>query len=434
MKIRLVFFAALFASTVSFAAPVQLAVTVGTPVILADQAQTTYLKISLHGAKPETSAVRAPVNIALVLDRSGSMSGQKIVQARAAAIQVLDYLNAQDILSVIAYDTTVEVVVPATKVTDPGLIAAAIRRLEPRDSTALYAGVDKGAAEVRKFLEKNRVNRVILLSDGLANVGPDTPEALGQLGAALARDGIAVTTLGLGAGYNEDLMVQLARRSDGNHAFVENATDLSRIFAQEFGDVLSVVAQNVEVIIDCAPGVRPKRLLGRSADIQQQRVSTQLNQLYGDQEKYLLLEVETPSGKAESTQELVQVRVTYTDNTSKSQELRSTANARYSASPEAVEKARDAKVMVATVEQIAVEQGEAAVRLRDTGKLEEAEAAFKANAGYLRQEAKKYAAPALEKQSESNARAADSVQSADWDKERKQQRKDQHSIKTQQKY
>ena len=86
---------------------------------------------------------------------------------------------------------------------------------------------------------------------------PDSPAALGDLGASLGKSGISVTTIGLGLGYNEDLMVRLAEKSDGNHAFVENSRDLSRIFEYEFGDILSVVAQDVKIKINCLPGVKP---------------------------------------------------------------------------------------------------------------------------------------------------------------------------------
>src|SRR4029450_1790476 len=90
-----------------------------------------------------------------------------------------------------------------------------------------------GAAAVRKFLDRQRVNRIILLSDGQANVGPSSPGDLGNLGASLIKEGISVTTLGLGLDYNEDLMTQLARRSDGNHYFIENSSDLARRFGYE---------------------------------------------------------------------------------------------------------------------------------------------------------------------------------------------------------
>src|SRR6185295_11718885 len=112
---------------------------------------------------------------------------------------------------IVAFDTRVETVVPAQRVGRARGLEAAICGIEPGGNTALYGGVACGAAEVRKHLEDERyVNRVILLSDGLANVGPSTPEELGRLGASLLGEGISVTTIGLGLGYNEDLMARLA--------------------------------------------------------------------------------------------------------------------------------------------------------------------------------------------------------------------------------
>ena len=98
---------------------------------------------------------------------------------------------------------------PATKVSDKKTIFRAIRQIRADGSTALFGGVSKGAKEIRKFLSHKRVNRMVLLSDGLANVGPQSPSELGDLGSSLIEDGISVTTIGLGLGYNEDLMTKL---------------------------------------------------------------------------------------------------------------------------------------------------------------------------------------------------------------------------------
>ncbi len=273
---------------ISGAAQVRLDVSLANPVLIAGKKQTTFLKVGLTGFEMEKQARRTPANIAIVIDRSGSMQGEKIKQAKQAARMAVRRLDGNDIVSIVAYDDTVSVLVPATKASDRESILAGINRIEAKGSTALFAGVSKGAAEVRKFLSRDRVNRVILLSDGLANVGPDTPGALGDLGASLVKEGISVPTIGLGLGFNEDLMSQLAQRSDGNHAFVEHSKDLVKIFNYEFGDVLSVVAQEVLITINCRKGIRPIKVLGRPADIAGQRVVATINQLYSNQEKYLI--------------------------------------------------------------------------------------------------------------------------------------------------
>ena len=162
------------------AAQIQLDVALGNPVLLANEKQTTFVKVGLTGFEMKSDEARPSVNVAIVLDRSGSMSGEKIERAKEAAKMAIDRLAEKDIVSIITYDHTVNVLLPATKVTDKGYIKNEISKIQSGGNTALFAGVSKGAAEVRKFLEENRVNRVILLSDGLANVGPSSPAEVGQ--------------------------------------------------------------------------------------------------------------------------------------------------------------------------------------------------------------------------------------------------------------
>ena len=167
-----------------------------------------------------------------------------------------------------------------------------------RGSTAIHAGVLQGAAEVAKFKEPRRLNRVVLLSDGQANIGPVRPEEFALLGRALLTQGISVSTIGLGLGYNEDLMLQLARASDGNHAFAREPTDLVQIFNKEFDDVLGSCAQTVSVDIELKPGVRAVRALSRDGLIEGQRAQFTLNQVYAATEHYVLLEVEIDKAPA----------------------------------------------------------------------------------------------------------------------------------------
>ncbi|MCC6699262.1 MAG: VWA domain-containing protein, partial [Candidatus Hydrogenedentes bacterium] len=237
--------AILLASGSALAAQARLDANLATPVLLEGGKQTAYLRVALTGQPLPSAEKRTPVNVAIVVDRSGSMQGEKIYAAREAAKMAVDRLRPDDIVSIVAYQSTVEVLLPATRASDTASIHQAIDRITANGSTALFAGVSKGAGEVRKFLDKTRVNRIILLSDGLANVGPSSPGELEDLGRSLGSEGIAVTTLGLGLDYNEDLMTRLAQRSDGNHMFVENTTDLAKAYSIEFGDVMSVVAQDV---------------------------------------------------------------------------------------------------------------------------------------------------------------------------------------------
>ena len=375
---------------------VKLNVAMAKPFLKAGQKQTAFFKIGLTGFDIQKDADRTPVNVAIVLDRSGSMSGQKLEHAKQAAIQAVDRLSNEDIVSVITYNHTVKVIIPATKISDKNKINQQIRSIQSGGNTALFAGISKGAAEVRKFLDKDRVNRVILLSDGKANSGPSSPKALGDLGASLIKEGISVTTLGLGEDYNEDLMNQLARKSDGNHTFIESPTQLVKIFNAEFGDILSVVAQEVAVEVECADGIRPIRVLNREAEISGNNIVTHLNQIYSLQEKYLLVEVEVPSTAAERTREIANVSVSYANMlTRTTDELASSLSVRFTESPEIVQNNTNQAVMVSCVLQKATDANKLATNLRDQGKVEEAKKVLLNNGRYLESNAARWESKAL---------------------------------------
>jgi Ca-activated chloride channel family protein len=433
MRAAVVVLAGVLAAPIAQAGQVDLKVAVSHPVVVAGQKQTAYLKISLVGLPFTGARERAPVNVGFVVDRSGSMAGQKLERAKQAAITAIARLDRNDIVSVVAYDDTLQVLVPATRARDKEEIYRAIRALRPGNSTALFAGVSRGAAEVRKFLEANQVNRVILLSDGLANVGPSSPEALFSLGAALAKEGISVTTLGLGLDYNEDLMVGLARASDGNHAFVESAADLPRIFGLEFGDLLSAVAKDVHVIIRCGDDVRPIRVLGRDAEIVGQTVITTLKQIYGKQEKYVLLEVELPARLPGSTLPLASAEVEYLDLASQARaKLEAAKEIKYTGWQPEAEKAIDREVMVAAVEQIANENSKRALALRDQGQIDQARDALLVNERYLDDNAAKFNSERLKSIRSRNRDNADNLEPNNWNRQRKAMQKEHYEFDSQQ--
>ena len=436
-KALTLFSLAYICTTAVQAKPLTFSVSTGTPVLPAEQSNTAIIKVSLTGYDlPKVKRSRAPVNVAIVLDRSGSMSGQKLNQAKDAAITALDFLGAQDVISIISYDDRVRVDMPATKATDKSAIRRAIQNIRAGGNTALFAGVSKGSQEVGKFLTDNRVNRVILLSDGIANVGPATAWELGELGQSLSREGIAVSTIGLGLGYNEDLMVELAKQSDGNHVFAERATDLAHIFRSEFNDVTSVVAQNIDINIFCADGVKPLRILGRDADIVNNRVSTRLNQVYSQQEKYLLLEVQVPEGKNQQRRQIASVDVSYTDIiNNENHRAKDDLWVSYSRSEKAVRSAYDKATLGEAVKQRANYLSKEAVQLRDAGRVQAARKKLEQASMLIQEEAEQYDlsseafAPAAAAYEEDAARVEDE---ASWNKNRKGLREKQYKLESQQ--
>lgn len=390
-------FLALVAAALCLTAPpsadasqVSLSVEMSNPLLPAQQKQTTFLKVGLTGFEMKSPTSRAPVNIAIVLDKSGSMQGSKIEEARRGAIEAVQRLGPNDIVSVVTYDSTVQVLVPATKLTDKAAVCRKISQIKAGGRTALFAGVSKGAAEIRKFLDKERVNRVILLSDGKANIGASSPSELGNLGASLKKENITVSTMGLGLDYNEDLMLKLASRSGGNHIFVEDAEQLASIFTEEFKTVLSVVAQEVAVQIDVSKNVRPVRVLGREAEINGQQVITQISQIYSEQEKFVVLEVEVPATPAGKATQVASVSVSY-DNllTRATDRLAGTASVNFSTDVKQVATRANRKVLETSILLLANERSKMATALFDKGDKAAALQCLKENAVYLEKYADK---------------------------------------------
>ena len=409
-------------------------VDVGEPLMAAGQEQTAFIKVTLGGfALPGTSN-RPPINLAVVLDRSASMAGDSLEKAKEAALMIVDRLQPDDIISVVTYDSDVEILVPATRANEKDSIREQIASITPRGATALFAGVSHGIEEVSKFLDPKRVNRIILLSDGQANVGPRSPNELGRLGEVAGRQGISITTIGLGLGYNEDLMTQLAMASDGNHGFAENADDLATIFNHELGDIMSVVARDVVIDISFDDGIIPVRAIGRDSTITGRTAKITMNQLYAKQEKFVLFEVKVPPGAAGKKRSLANVTAKYANMISnKPGTRRGTANVEFSVARTAIAQRQNKRVMETAIAARATDENRRALALRDQGKVDEAERVLRTNAKYLADEAARLKSRQLQVYSQKNADAATAMKKpAEWNETRKTMRTEQYKNDTNQ--
>lgn len=436
LKSVLVLTLILCGSSLSWADQVKLSVgATNGKVLTKDQKQNVWVRVGLTGFKLESEKRRAPVNVAIVMDRSGSMQGEKIKKAKEAAMQAIDRLAPHDIVSVITYDTHVNVLVPATKATDKAGIKQKISNVRIGGNTALFAGVSKGAAEVRKFMDKERVNRIILLSDGLANVGPSSPGELGKLGASLMKERISVSTLGLGLGYNEDLMMKLALKSGGNHVFIENASELADIFNKEFDDVMSVVAQDVHIKVQVPNGIRPVRVLGNEADINGQTIVSKLAQIYSKQDRFILVELEIPVGEHGQKMDLASVSVTYRNMKSKaSDRLTGKSSIQYCSTAKEVDASINTVVMEDVVAMVANEQNKIATMLLDKGNLLECINTLDANGKWLKDNSIKLKSKKLETYYLFNTAQLDQIKKNDLNRGRKSMRAVQLQLDNQQRY
>lgn len=327
-----------------------------------------YLHIGLIADRIEREDGRPPVNVALVVDQSGSMKGQRLSSAKRAAKEALSRLSRADTVSLVAYNHQVDVLRHAGPVTDFSRLYSAVDRLSAHGRTALYAGVEEGARQVQSYFRDRQVNRVILMSDGRANVGPSSPHELSKLGQTLAQDGITVSTIGLGLNYNEDLMQQLALASDGNHAFAETGDDLVRIFNSEFGDTLGITAQDVEILIEVRGGYSPTRILGRPGQIEGNRVKVKMAQLNGGFERYVIVELDAAAGAIGGEDAIADVKVSYLDLASGQRGGdRLGIRARRSDDSKRIAESAAAGILAKVAEQKVTLAEEEAVKLRDKG-------------------------------------------------------------------
>jgi Ca-activated chloride channel family protein len=407
-------------------------------VLPSDGERTVVVKVSLDAPPPPPFSVRPPVNLAIVLDRSGSMSGDKIEKAKEAAIEAVKHLGPRDMFSLVIYDHNVETIVPATPVKNLDGIVSRIRSIEPGGSTALFGGVSQGAAELRKNTGDRFVHRIILLSDGLANVGPQTPEDLGRLGAALIKEKISVTTVGVGTDYNEDLMARLSQNSDGNIYFVENSGALPGIFNAELGNVLSVVARDVRVIIKVPEDVVPVSIIGREGRIMGHSVEFSMNQLYGNQEKFALVEMKIPKNKSGKDLgkelEIARATVYYENPVTKTKE-RTEAVGRVSFSQDEKKVKKSTNVAVVRDYQLnlnALAQ-EKAINEADKGKKKEAVETLKSSAAQLKSVGSAISDEKLLKEAEALEQKADLIEKEGMSKKsRKVLRTESYQMKNQQ--
>lgn len=224
------------------------------------------VQVDLDAKKPDHSAKRAPMNLAVVLDRSGSMQGAKLEKAKQGACVAIDKLGDDDFFSLVAFDNEAEVLLPPERVggeRNREVLKSRIDRIRTGGGTAIHAGVTLGAKQIRRNLDREFVNRIVLLSDGLANAGPSRPSDLADLGRDLRHDGMSVTTIGLGDDYNEDLMTALAESSNANYYYVRDAEKLPGIFAEELGAARTLVARGVTIRITAPDGVRIREIVGQ---------------------------------------------------------------------------------------------------------------------------------------------------------------------------
>lgn len=261
-----------------------------------------------------------PINLALVIDRSGSMAdSDKMSRVKSALLALVSRLRDVDTLSIVVFDSDAQVLLPARRATDRGIIRQSIQEIAPGGSTNIHAGLMLGYQEARKHYRRDATNRVILLTDGIANQGVTDPEKIARDSLRFNDEGIDLATIGVGLDLNKDLLRQLAQSGRGLFHFVADAQDIEKVFIDELQSLISPVAYEPNVEIDYGPGLELMQIYGYQPKLRESGVALKLDNMNQGMTEVVLLRFRLAERRAIPSQLRVKVRFTYYDLEQKKQ-------------------------------------------------------------------------------------------------------------------
>lgn len=267
--------------------------------LAAGRAEERYLVVTITGDDVLDQPRRA-VNVALVVDRSGSMAGEKIARARDAAHALVDRLGPEDRFSMVAFSDGADVLVPSVRVTDREDLHRRVDLLAARGNTNLDAGLTLGLDQLSAWASAPAADRVLLLSDGLANAGNSSADYLARLAGSEARQGISVSAVGVGLDYNEDLLARVAELGGGSFHHVGSSSELAAVLGEELHRVQAVVASGVQVTFRPGPGVQVLEALGYEATSAAGTTVVHVGDVHGGDARKVVLRVRVTAGEAGS--------------------------------------------------------------------------------------------------------------------------------------
>src|SRR5579862_5333063 len=257
---------------------------------------------------------RAPINVCLCIDRSGSMEGEPLEYVKRACEYVVDMLEPNDILSIVTFEEQVDVLMPARRVVNKALVKEHIRRLEVGNTTNLYDGLMAGCMQIASVQAQTPgyVSRVLLLTDGEPTAGLKDFNSIVQKVAQQKAQGISITALGFGSDYNEELMAGIARRSGGNYYYIQRPDLLPEVFRRELESLMTIVAKNVRVRFQLPRWVRVRQVYGSQPSFGPRSVEVTVPDLERGTVRTVLAELEFDRHPV-GTFRVVKVEVSYDD-------------------------------------------------------------------------------------------------------------------------
>lgn len=254
------------------------------------------LELQIQSPKAGTITNRSPLNLAIIIDKSGSMSGSRLEFAKQAAIFVTERLEAKDRVALIAFDDQIEVLSPSILMVEENkkAIKQKISEIRFGGTTNLGDGWLTGCQQIAEVNDEDSIDRALLLTDGHANVGIVDIEELSTHARELAKRGISTSTFGVGHGFNEHLLEAMSNQGRGNFYFIEAPMGIPDIFLNEFKELSSITAADVEIELEIPNQVSYEILGGWAHEVKEKKLTIFVGNLFSEQSLEVYIKLLTP--------------------------------------------------------------------------------------------------------------------------------------------
>ena len=280
-------------------------------LVAVEQPDELTVLLELRAPEAPEREPRQPAAVQVVLDRSGSMGGERLAAAQRALVALVDRLDPADRFGLVAFDDETQVVVPAGPLTDKAAVQHAILSLYPGGMTNLSGGLLRGLQEARR-VKTGAGATVLLVSDGHANDGITDPDQLGAVAAQAHRHGVTTSTVGIGLDYDESLLAAVARAGQGGHAFALDGDAAAGAVAGEVEGLLSKTVQAASLAIRPTGDVQTITVWN---DLPSHGIEggvvVELGDLWAGEERKVLLTLGVPAMPALGLAQVAQLELTY---------------------------------------------------------------------------------------------------------------------------
>jgi len=293
----------------------KISASLGIDVVALERDEEVSALVELTAPPLRDPSERPPTKLVLVLDRSGSMTGDRLEEAKKALCVLVQRLRISDTFGLVTFDHTVDVPVPAGPLADKAAVVDRIRTVVPGGSTDLGAGYLRGVQEARRVAGAEGAT-LLLVSDGHANCGVTEPDVLADIAHTATRERVTTSALGMGLGYDETLLSAIAKGGTGNELFAENADTAGAAIAGEVHGLLNQSIQAASLTVAMSPHVRAVRLVNElSAAMVEGGLQVELGGFYAEETRKLLVTFDIPGLSALGLAHVATLKLRYVDVT-----------------------------------------------------------------------------------------------------------------------